>query len=186
MNTVREPSISAGLLTSTVTPGSRPPVSSVTEPAMPEDCWPTAATGKISTAATSAGPMRRVARLPLLELELLDGKGMAWRASGVAGLVRGTFKGLLRVIDTPPCRLREKRRETRRVAARRRPDPNEAAAGRLGDAPRRVRGSGKRSVVNDDAMHLPGNSLSGYGLDDDRRYPTMLTMNVRFSRSSIT
>ena len=30
--------------------------------------------------------------------------------------------------------------------------------------------------MNDDAMHLPGNSLSGYGLDDDRRYLKMLTL----------
>ena len=32
-------------------------------------------------------------------------------------------------------------------------------------------GSGKRSLANEEAMHLPGNSLSGYGLDDDRRLP---------------
>ena len=30
--------------------------------------------------------------------------------------------------------------------------------------------------MNDDAMHLPGNSLSGYGLDDDRRCLTMLAL----------
>ena len=44
-------------------------------------------------------------------------------------------------------------------------------------------------MVNDDAMHLPGNSLSGYGPDDDRRYPTTITlraMNVRSVQSFIT
>ena len=53
----------------------------------------------------------------------------------------------------------------------------------------RLPGAGKstRGFANDDAMHLPGNSLSGYGLDDDRRQRTMLallTMDIRSVRSS--
>ena len=36
--------------------------------------------------------------------------------------------------------------------------------------------------MNDDAMHLPGNSLSGYGLDD-RRYLKMLTLLSMDNRS---
>lgn len=44
-------------------------------------------------------------------------------------------------------------------------------------------GRTERSFANDDVMHLPGNSLSGYGFDDDRRLSTMRALDALDERS---
>ena len=46
-------------------------------------------------------------------------------------------------------------------------------------------GRTERSFGNDDVMHLPGNSLSGYGLDDDRRLSTTRALHALDARALI-
>jgi len=76
---------------------------------------------------------------------------------------------LFRVTGTPPSDVRTVSTGHATVRHERATRQNEAGMFRRLAEPRRARSGGGPSVGNDDAMHLPGNSLSGYGLDDDLR-----------------